>query len=328
MKRCIKFSENSICSCIAKSAKHVMFYVCMLISVGCSEVFEVQLQSIDISLLMPQDNLITPVVSQLFWWEEVKGATQYRIQIVSPSFDSIYSLISDKFIDSNKFEITLNPGKYQWRVKALNSATESDWFVRSLTIDSTLDLSFQTLLLALPVNQDTGNSMIKTFSWYLIYSADAYSYEIWKPNLSGVQVASGSTGDNSFSFTVNSEGSYLWRARAENNMSVSAYSSRTFYVDTTAPLTSNLIAPLDKDTVSAGDVVFSWLRNLDNGSSLRDSVVIAEDSTFTTVIFNNSIITTSLTANLNAGGYYWKLITKDKAGNQSNQSPIRVVYIQ
>ena len=77
------------------------------------------------------------------------------------------------------------PGNYQWRVKALNDATETPWSVRNLTIDSTLDLSNQTILLNLPTANDTTNSLNKDFSWQPLFNASQYQIEIWSPDLNG-----------------------------------------------------------------------------------------------------------------------------------------------
>lgn len=106
-----------------------------LLITGCEETTEVVLTDKEVTLLSPVGNLVSNDSIQLFYWESLQGTVKYRMQIVSPKFDSIVKLIADTLIVSNKFTQKLNPGKYQWRVRAENNSTVSKYsMLYNLTI--------------------------------------------------------------------------------------------------------------------------------------------------------------------------------------------------
>ncbi|TKG88109.1 hypothetical protein EYV94_27635 [Puteibacter caeruleilacunae] len=87
-----------------------------------------------VTLMAPAADLSTAVKTLTFWWEEVSGATKYRLQIVSPSFDNIERLIEDVEVTGNKKTVTLTEGTYQWRVKAVNAESKTGYSVRTIEI--------------------------------------------------------------------------------------------------------------------------------------------------------------------------------------------------
>lgn len=110
-----------------KSIKLYFLFLALMCLQGCDTAFEVELTGKKVTLLAPANNLITSDSTQVFYWETLKGATEYRLQVVSPRFDSIVKLIEDTTIRFDRFEITgLDTGIYQWRVKALNSASATE----------------------------------------------------------------------------------------------------------------------------------------------------------------------------------------------------------
>jgi hypothetical protein len=283
---------------------------------GCEEFFEVRLDQTVVNIIIPSDSLRTPVATQTFWWDDVYGADEYRIQIVSPHFDSIYTLITDEFVDTSRFNYTLHPGTYQWRVKALNYATETPWATRTLIIDSTLDLSSQTLVLLSPLQNDTSNTLVYTLRWQSLYNADVYRYEVWQPALNGTLVEANGTTGSAATITLLAEGAFLWRVRAENALGNTPYSIRQAYADTTAPQLSVPVSPAHAAVLPSRNVSFSWLRAADNGSSVRDSIVVATDQLFNQVVTTYSTRAVNVADSLASGVYYWRIYTKDKAGNQ------------
>jgi len=105
------------------------------INYSCEEVLEPSLESKKVISLAPVDNLISVNASQTFYWETLQGATKYQLQIVSPRFDSIVQLISDTSILINQFTFSLAKGNYQWRVRAINNSTSSNYSdIRKMTI--------------------------------------------------------------------------------------------------------------------------------------------------------------------------------------------------
>lgn len=296
--------------------------IALLFLSSCEDIFEIDLTDSPVELIIPQDHLTTSISTQLFWWEQTYGATQYHFQIVQPSFDSIISLVHDAYIDTNRIEVSLAPGKYQWRVQARNNATMSTYYSRSLTIDSTLDLSGQSIVLVSPKNNDTTKSLVLHFDWQDLYNSDTYYLEIWQPNTTGTLVKSEYITNSEYSYTLPSEGTYSWRVRGENSTSSTPYSIREIFIDTTSPNAPTLVSPGMFSTVQ-NPVTFNWVRNSSSGSSTYDSLILAIDTNFIqldrTIVTPNSQYSDSLAI----GQYYWQVFTKDKAGNTSPGSVIR-----
>ena len=113
--------------------RSLIIYTVLIIFFGnsssCYEaVTEKVLTNEKITLLAPTNNLISTDSNATFYWNEVNGATKYQLQIVSPKFDSISKVYADTIITKNLFLFSLNKGKkYQWRVRAKNSSSETEF---------------------------------------------------------------------------------------------------------------------------------------------------------------------------------------------------------
>ncbi len=118
-----------------------------ILSIGgftsCSTWQEKQIDEETVEVFLPRDSLRTDIATQLFYWYHVEGAEKYELQIVSPSFDRIDRLVLDTNVSDNKFEFTLQPGTYEWSIRAYNFSSSTGYTVYGLYIDSTLDLSNQ-----------------------------------------------------------------------------------------------------------------------------------------------------------------------------------------
>ena len=101
---------------------------------SCDDFIEKDLSKKSITILSPANNYTATSYTQLFWWEEVKGAEEYNLQIVKPSFANTQQLIVDTMVHSNQFSFTLQPGSYQWRLRALNNSSHTDYVVYNLKI--------------------------------------------------------------------------------------------------------------------------------------------------------------------------------------------------
>ncbi len=301
----------------------------LTMAVQCNDIFEVRLDQTNVQINIPVDSLRTSVATQTFWWEKTYGATHYRLQIVSPHFDSISKLLADEVLDTNKFQISLNPGIYQWRLRAENSATQTPWEVRDLIIDSTLDLSDQTIVLLTPTQNDTTNQIIQKFSWQPLYNAADYTFELWQPDFNGSLIKNKTLNTESTTDTLVNTGAFAWRVRGNNLLGSTDFTVRTGFVDTVRPQAPILLSPAANAIITTGNnIVFDWSRPADNGSSLRDSLVVATDTNFAQIYQTYTTNATTQTDSVPTGVIYWRVFSRDKAGNPSPASATRKFTVQ
>jgi hypothetical protein len=110
-----------------KSNNILIVFLVLTGLLACDTAFETDLAGKKVILLAPANNLSTTDRTHTFYWEQLQGAAEYRLQVVSPRFDSIVKLIADTTISFDRFKLTnLDAASYQWRVQALNNSSTSD----------------------------------------------------------------------------------------------------------------------------------------------------------------------------------------------------------
>lgn len=302
---------------------------------GCKDIIQTSLTNKNVTVVVPSNNLHTTSASMTFLWDEVEGATKYHFQMVSPTFSNASKLIADTNISFHRFELTLSPGTYQWRINAFNESSESEYTTYNLYIDSAASLTTSEVVLISP---GTNTSTYVTaqqhiiFKWYnTLYNADDYRFEIHSPDWAGALVFPAELRDgDTISYTLD-EGTYEWGVQAQNSTSVSLFTKRKLIIDKTAPATPSLTYPLINATIHDSTLTnsmlrFSWQRYTDNGSTIKDSLYVATDSIFSASAIKvmASCIDTSYTYNLTATAtYFWKVRSIDDVGNKSAYTATR-----
>ncbi len=275
-----------------------------------------------VNILAPGNGVHTPYNSITFWWDEVKDADNYQLQIVSPSFTSVINLVADTTVTSNKFTLILNPGTYEWRVRASNNAGSTAYSTRSFVIDTTNDMTNITVALMSPADSTYSANLSQTFTWASVSNATQYKIDVL--NSSGGTLTSSVTTGTSFAYTFSQEGTYTWKVRAENQFTNSAYSSRILLIDQTVPSAPVLLLPVNNATLTLNDSL-KW--NTGSGGYF-DSLLVASDSTYASVLVRQKMNGTIYQVTSGAGfisgtNYFWKASTTDKAGNTSVYSTTR-----
>lgn len=299
-------------------------------TISCTKDFFVKdIKNETIKIISPTDNLKTPINNVTFWWEELEGAEKYTLQIVKPDFNSMIQLITDTTITGTKFNKTLAPGIYQWRIKATNAGGSTAFFTRNITIDTTSNLSLLTVNAVSPVNYLTANKTI-TFNWTPLTAADYYEINILNNNNASIYNESNLTG-SSFTYTFNTSSdliNYKWQIKAHNAFSFSQYNSpNSFTIDVTAPNTSQPLSP--GNGVSRQDSVYlKW--NRISSDTKYDSIIVSYDSIGSSVITSKRVNDqklqiNQLPVNLQVPGpatgfYWWRVISVDSVKNKSNSS--------
>lgn len=293
---------------------------------SCRDFIAVDLRDENLTVLSPADNLTTTMATINFYWQELDGARTYRLQIAKPSFDNMTSLLMDTSVTLTQFTYVFTPGTYQWRVRAENGSTETPYVTRTITIDSTADLTGQTLILFSPANDYATNDTSINFSYYGLYNASSYRFVLKTSSVgfSGTQILPDEVvTDTVVTLTNLLEGYYDWGVRGESALSTTTYAVRSIYVDYTNPAAVSLSSPASNATISGPTINFSWMNTIDTGSPLYDSLYVYTDTAMTIIRKALYISGTSTSDTLSIGTYYWRVRAIDKAGNKSSYTTKR-----
>ena len=305
----------------------ILFLLPVVALISCEDIFEKDLGAKQLKILAPSDNYSTSISAITFWWEWMKGADYYRLQIAKPSFAAISQLITDTTTTKDKLTFSLLPGTYEWRVKACNNSSATPFITYTLTIDSTEDLSQQTILLISPSDKDTTNQTFITFQWQTLYNADDYRMEIWSPDFSITNIFSTNIVSNSINYSL-TEGSYEWGVRGQNSTTNTVYFKRKLYIDPTAPNDPVLLLPANNAVLNDTVISISWNHDTANGSSIKDSLYIYSDSLMTSFTRQEFLNSTSYSDSLGTGTFFWRVRSIDAAGNYSGYSMLRKFTVQ
>lgn len=295
----------------------------MFFNIACDDFIEPDISNLKINLLAPSDSLTTLVTSQLFWWEICTGASYYNLQIVKPDFNSISQLAVDTIVESNKFSISLQPGQYQWRVCGINSTSRTQFSYHTLYIDSTSDLYGQFVILSTPPENYVTNDDSIVFQWNDLYGADEYLFII--KNDIGLTIIDTLITDNTIYASLN-EGEYSWFVSARNSASYTNNSMRDLKIDLTPPAAPLISYPMNNDTVSGGLQNLQWISD---SESIGDSLKIFSDSLETNLFYSGYTLIQNYNYNFSQNMmYYWKIKSRDTAGNWGQFTSLYRFYVE
>lgn len=307
--------------------RNTLLFFVLALTAGCNTFFEEDISNQTIKLLSPTTGIETEIASQTFWWEKVDGASDYRLQIVSPSFVSTEVLILDTLISSDKFTVILYPSVLEWRVRAENSVYKSDWTIGKLQIYSTSDLTRQKVKLLSP-GLITKTKNIR-FQWDGVSNAKSYTYIAYNDQWEGILAVTPTIVDTTFYEKDFSDGKYVWGVKAKNPTSESLYSQKSLIVDTTPPAMPVLSSPVDSSVVTNSTIVFTWTSSdLTSGIS-QDTLKIYSDKSLTNLVkYMASDSNSAEISFTNHSVYYWTVCSVDKAGNAGNASSVFTLTIK
>ncbi len=289
----------------------------ILMLLSCSEIIsEKNISNQTLELVAPTDNAQLLTTGAIFTWNEVQNATKYQLQIAKPNFTAPLQIVLDTIISSTSFSKQLVIGNYQWRVRAVNSSSNTIYSTRSLTIASDVDFQSNTVILSSPSNNLITNMSSQTLNWQSILGATSYQVQIF--DNSNALILDQNTSNTSYNYTF-TEGSFQWKVRASNTTQYTLYTARSILVDITPPNTPTLISPSDTSSTTTTATSFSWSRTPISGSSEKDSIFIYTNSDLTT-LQSKALATSPYTKTLNSGTYYWRVKGFDTAGNTGGVS--------
>lgn len=299
---------------------------------GCKDFFESSVENSKLVLVAPGDGTETNKYQVGFWWEPVADALSYKLQIATPGFEKPMSLVTDTLIrTNNRLELTLDPGKYEWRVRAENGSSVSAWQAASFTIHPS-SLSEQRVTLTSPGNGYLSNRSAVQLSWNALFGAAQYRLQIDTLNFADEEklVYNQLQNDSQFGFTFPKDQVYHWRVRTETATENSKWSeSRTMTYDKTPPAKPEIIAPAN-GAVLTQPVLLSW--KAVNTAKKYKLYLFKSDGTSP---YNPSFPLT-LTASsysfdlgqLQGEVIFWKVMAIDEIGNEGPLTEARNFSIQ
>lgn len=302
---------------------------------SCLSFFEEELDNgkYRVELQSPNDSLVSNSFTISFWWEKMKEAKRYKLQIVHPSFEHMEYTVVDTFVTENTFSYTFTEkGEYAWRVRAENNTSETPYSSRMFTLDNTVNLAEQVLLIVSPKADFASNAYAIDFKWVSLPAAEDYLFSVQKENVEGEYIvepvlltSTKYTLDNG---SVNfAEGTYFWTVQARNTLpSKTPEVTRSFMIDRTSPGTPGAVFPAQDTIMKTKTIAFTWERYDDGtGSPIFDTIYVLKKNiagSFDTYrkVKQSSIVTEITITNLVSGEYQWYVQSFDMAGNKSQKS--------
>jgi hypothetical protein len=330
MKKLIFVPDNSVKNYesmkkqIFSLPRQLIFVILFLLPVGCNEFFLEDIEEKKVDIIAPSDGTVTEIVTNTFSWAEVDGASQYRLQIVTPSFDKAEALVTDTTIEETMYEETLYAGEFEYRVRAENSGYKTDWSVAGFTIISSDDLTRQTIKLRKPVEGLFTNLDEIGFKWDTLSFADTYELSLYEDDWGQTLIAdSVNIKKGEITVPVQDEGKFWWGVKAINQKSESLFSKSYFIIDRTPPKTPTLDSPKDGDTLSEETINFSWTSSDPPWETVQDSLFVFEvvSNTKKKLVHKGKYSNKSASVELEKGKEYsWYVKSVDQAWNESAES--------
>lgn len=237
-------------------------YIALLFSstffYACSDFEETDLSEETVVLLAPGDCTTNDENNQLFVWEDLTeddpdlDVEYYNLQIAEPDFTSPLRFVLDSNISGDSYEIILEAGTYEWRVRAENTTSRTAYTTYQLTVDSNFYLTNSTIEAIYPLNETvnitgaTGNTII--FQWEPVLGADLYTFKLVKGTINSPSVTLKTETDiviseSDYFMPRNDKiegvdvgpGDYQWRVTAKNiKTNTNTTNTFSFTVDTLA----------------------------------------------------------------------------------------------
>ena len=149
-----------------KMLNYISGLAIILILFSCEEVlFEPDISEERVTLIAPANNTEIAANSVRFNWEPVDGATEYGIQIATPSFANANQLLLNTVTDSTFYQMELVQNEYEWRVRAQNSGYATPYASAKFRVAPITDFSGYTVILLSPPNGTITNEETQNLTW-------------------------------------------------------------------------------------------------------------------------------------------------------------------
>jgi len=296
---------------------------------GCKEFIEPSIDKKQVTLLAPSAGTESVLYAQTFWWEEVEDALKYRLQVVSPDFLKASRLVLDTLVTGNRFNFTLDPGTYEWRVRAENGSSQTLYTTANFVIYPSSIKTQQPQLQTPAAGLITAVSNTQ-FSWLKLYGATQYHLQVDTNNFADDKVlfADQTTPNLQYTVPLTKDKIYQWRVKAVNDTAESKWSivQQVIY-DSTPPAQVVLSLPASNSVVSS-PVSLSWTSTA-TAAKYQLYIYRNEQGTLYNSTFPLTLTATSYSFTGQLGEkIYWQIRAIDAVGNVGAMSEIRNFSIQ
>jgi hypothetical protein len=181
-----------------------------------------------VNVLSPSDNFLTNQTSFDALWQPLSLANEYRIQLASPDFSHSSFVILDETTSNDFYNFSnLTEGTYQWRIRAENAQSFSNYSTFNMTVDLTAPTA-PTLIS--PNNGDTVSAPI-TLNWSPATDAVMDTLYVYQDSISTVPYLQIGVTDVNYDLSTSDIGQFLWRLRSVDDAgNVSNYSSTNSFI--------------------------------------------------------------------------------------------------
>lgn len=313
--------------------------IALLAISSCGLITEKSIKDETVEINRPNDGASSTVYNQTFSWESVSHATQYRLQISQPDFISAsQTMVYDTIVTLTQVTLTLSPGRYEWRLRAENSGSNTNYITRSLTI-SEGDFTQQSVSIIKPADNFTTTSNSVAISWKPVYGATHYVIEVDTINNNFSSKKSYVRADNNWNTTyvlnyaipLSSRGAFEWKIYAVDSSVVPVQKS----LETTRSLKYNMTAtslqaPANGNVIAiTGELQWSPVTD---AKEYHLYLYKADSTTLVTTPYITVPGTDSkyplYSSGLTPNTYYWTLKAIDKNYVESDAPTLRKFIIQ
>ncbi|MEM2878942.1 MAG: Ig-like domain-containing protein, partial [Candidatus Hadarchaeales archaeon] len=221
---------------------------------------------------------------------------------------------------------------YYWRVRARDGVgNASQWSTPwEITVDGTPP---RAPTLVYPSYGENTRDNIPNFDWNPVSDMSTpVVYRVYvddDPNFTSVDYDSNWTTDDFYQVPSEmTEGVWYWKVQAKDSLGNEGENSATswFRIDVTPPSTRpSLISPANGDNITDNTPLLSWTGVTDISLPVVYKVFIAADPQFESLVYESEWIsgTSHVPSEIPDGTIYWRVGTKDNAGNIGENSDAR-----
>jgi hypothetical protein len=303
----------------------------LLLTASCKDFIEPSIVKRNVVLQAPADQYLSTRYTVGFWWDEVEDALGYRLQVVSPDFGSPGRLVLDTLVKGYQFSADLDPGDYQWRVRAENGSTQTAYTAsRSFSILQS-SIKTQSVRLLSPADNLLSNQGQLGLQWSSLFGATRYHIQIDTASFADETklVSEQTIPGTALNFTIAKDQTYQWRVRAENDTATARWSAvGQFSIDRRAPGRVSLNAPSNAE-VTNSPVALQWNTV---ATATRYKLYILKGDSTSAYSQAFPVLVNGTTYNFTPGSpgdrIYWKVSAIDAAGNEGEHSIMRSFILQ